>query len=728
MMKPTRTRSPRDRDAARRRRAWSLAAFLAAVAPLPAVAQPPHKPAGTRIVQPLVVQAGYTTPSQQNTPPVGSSSTNNPTLNQPPAGTPPVLGGQNPGTGLGEPPRFPNLDNRVTQVPPNQPGTGQGAANQARPNDLFAPRTRLNALDAPIGTTPQPNAQTLEKYRTYVDSIQDPDNVLDLIVGRPRILQLKQAPVKIQAVDPTIADIEPIRESNNKAFFLLGKQPGTTVIAIFFSDPKAPEHFRILNYLVRVLPDPEAKVRQERVYKALEDEINRAFPDSVVKLCLVGDKLLVSGQAKDVAEATKILQVVREQAPPANPPQRIPVDRVDLTVTPDPLNPDQTIPQALQNFVLSGASNIVNLLRVPGEHQVMLRVTVAQVNRTALRSIGMNFQFLNNNKIQVFGQLTGNVGQAGGVAANLPAILDNGQIVMQINALRQLGYARTLAEPSLVTLSGQPATFQAGGSFPVPVVSGFTGAGLQGVSFVPFGVQLSFTPVVSDKDRIRLTINAEVSAVNQQLGTNINGNTNVPGLNTQRFTNVVEMREGQTFAVAGLIQNNVNGSASRVPLFGDIPFVGRAFGVDSVTSGETELVFIITPELVHPVEHNEMPPLPGHNVFEPGDTEFYLYSRLESRRTEDYRAGARTDIHRMWNYHQCQDQYITGPFGPSAVDVKVSPGPNNVVLPPPQTLPPPKAQGPFTAPPANGTVVTPPVGNPATTPLSQPMPPPMPPR
>jgi pilus assembly protein CpaC len=705
---------------------WTSAVWLTALGvTLPAVAQQPPKPVpvvqpspkltGTRIVPPLVVQAGHMT-SELQTPPVGSSSTTNPTVPPPGTGqTPPGTSGQTPPV-LGEPPRFPNLDNRVPQVQPNPQA---GAANQARPpQDPFAPRSRLSALDAPIGTTPKPDAQTLEKYRTYVDSIQDPDNTLDLVVGRPRILQLKQAPVKIQAVDPNVADIEPIRESNNRAFFLLGKQPGTTVIALFFADPAAPDRFRILNYLVRVVPDPEAKTRLERVYQALEGEINRAFPNSIVKLCLVGDKLVVAGQAKDVAEAAKILQIVREQAPQTTPPQRIPVDRIDVTVTPDPLNPDQTIPQGLQNFVLSGATNVVNLLRVPGEHQVMLRVTVAEVNRAALRSIGMNFNIFDNEGRRVFGQTTGSIS----AAANLPALLDNGQIALAINALRNLNFARTLAEPSLVTLSGQAATFQAGGQFPVPVVTGFTANGLQGVSFVPFGVQLSFTPIVTDKDRIRLTINAEVSALNQQQATNIAG-ANVPGLNTRRFTNVVELREGQTLAVAGLIQNNHSAQADRVPLFGDLPGIGRAFGFDRTTSGEQEVVFLITPELVHPMEHTEVPPLPGYNVFEPGDTEFYLYNRLESRRTEDYRAGVRTDIHRMWNYHQCQDQYISGPFGPSAVDVKVPAGPNNVVLPPgTQTLPPPKAVGPYTTPPAGAPPIVP------GTPPAQPMPPPNPPR
>ncbi len=645
---------------------------------LPALAdEPVVKPAGTRIVQPLVVQASYqplvlenkqdTTKGKQDTPPTGAGQ----------------------GNTLPEPPKFPNLDNKLPTVP----------QDKSKPQDPFAPRARLNALDAPIGSTPKPDQKTLDKYRTYVESIDDPDNTLELVIGRPRILQLKQAPVKFQAVDPSVADIEVIKESKDKAFFVLGKQTGTTVIALFFSDPNSPDKFKVLNYLVRVVPDPEAKSRIERVYKALEDEINHAFPDSVVKLCLIGDKLVVSGQAKDVSAATKILQIVREQAPQQAPPNKIPVDRIDLTVRPDPLNPDQTIAQGLQNFVVSGTSNIINLLRVPGEQQVMLRVQVAEVQRNALRSIGMDFNLLkggNNVRVDT-GGLLGAAGNAFGSAANIGASLDNGAVILAINALRNMGYSRTLAEPTLVTLNGQAATFQAGGEFPVPTVVGNSAGGLLGVNYKPFGVSLNFTPIVYDKDRIRLTINAEVSGIDQQQGSN-SQLSGVPNqINSRRFTNVVELREGQTLAVAGLISNGLTTKSSRIPLFGDVPFVGRAFGYDQVTSSEQELVFIITPELVHPMEHTEVPPLPGYNVFEPGDSEFYLFGRLESRRSEDYRAGARTDIHRMLNYRQGKDTYITGPFGPSTGPaVNINPGPNNVVLPStqsPPTLPAPQSTG-----------------------------------
>lgn len=677
---------------------WCIFCIALAAVTLPAMADdPPARVAGTRIVQPLVVQASYEEAEpgkkQDKTNPNQTKNTNN-------TKTAPLTPLADPQTGTGgvlpEPPKFPNLDNKLPTVPPKteQP-------QDKKPQDMFAPRARLNAMDAPIGSTPKPDDKTLEKYRTFVESIDDPDNTLDLVVGRPRILQLKQAPVKFQTVDPSIADIEVIKESKDKAFFVLGKQAGTTVIALFFNDPANPGKFRVLNYLVRVVPDPEAKSRVERVYKALEEEINKAFPDSVVRLCLIGDKLVVSGQAKDISQASKILQIVREQAPQQTPPNKIPVDRIDVTLNQDPLNPDQTIAQGLQNFVVSGNANIINMLRVPGEQQVMLRVQVAEVRRNALRSIGMDFSILNNAGKPAFRQMTGGLitgDNAFGAGSNINATLDGGSIILAINALRNMGYSRTLAEPCLVTMNGQAATFQAGGEFPVPVVVGGNTTGLQGVNYRPFGVSLNFTPIVYDKDRIRLTINAEVSAINRSAG-NTGDQISVPNqVDSRRFTNVVELREGQTLAVAGLISNGILTESNRIPLLGDLPFIGRAFGYDKITSEEQELVFLITPELVHPMEHNEVPPLPGYNVMEPGDTEFYLYGRLESRRGEDYRAGVRTDINRMLNYRFGKDQYISGPFGPSSAPppVNMNPGPNNVVLPPPSggTLPPPQPNDP----------------------------------
>ena len=243
------------------------------------------------------------------------------------------------------------------------------------------------------------------------------------------------------------------------------------------------------------------------------------------------------------------------------------------------------------------------------------------------------------------------------------ALIDNGRIVSAITALRSLNFARTLAEPNLVAINGQPASFQAGGEFPVPVTTGLV-TGLQGVVFVPFGVQLRFIPYVTDRDRIRLVVSSNVSTRDPASGATIGG-ASVPGLNTRNFVSTVELRDGQTLAVAGLIQNSYGANATRVPLFGDLPIIGRLFALDGSSSNEQELVVLITPMLVHPYDPHQVPPLPGSDIFEPGDLEFYLLGRLESRRPYDYRASVRTDIHRMLRYRHCDDVFISGPHGHS---------------------------------------------------------------
>jgi pilus assembly protein CpaC len=569
------------------------------------------------------------------------------------------------------PPPTPQPGTAVQPVPvEKRPAEGQPPV---RPFDPFGPgRTRLPRLGdpAPVGTTPQPTAEMQAEYKRYVRRVVDPENTLDLVVGRSRLLVLTQPPLRTQMVDDRIAFAEQFTPTE---LTITGREVGSTILNLWFPDPKEPKDEskqRILSYLVRVIPDPEARQRLERVYKALEDEINRAFPDSLVHLFLVGDKLVVTGQAKDIAEGGQILRIVRSNAP--GEASQVPVDRIDVSVTPGADLPAQ----GLQNFLLSGGPNVINLLRIPGEQQVMLKVVVAEINRAAARSIGVNFAVRNQNNQVVFAQLTGNLpppGAGGGTGGatgqttttNIPLLLDGGQVAVAINALRTLNYARSLAEPNLVTLNGQTASFQAGGQFPVPQVTGFTASGLQGVAFVPFGVQLSFTPYITDKDRIRLTLSGEVSSRDLQAAqTNING-ANITSLTTRNFQTTVELREGQTLAIAGLIQNNIGADATRIPFFGDLPIVGHFFGFDRTSAGEQELVVLITPELVHPLDPHETPALPGSDVFEPGDLEFYLHGRLESRRLADYRSPVRTDFHRMVRYRHCEDIYIAGPQGHS---------------------------------------------------------------
>ncbi len=562
---------------------------------------------------------------------------------------------------------------KIEQLPEKGKGAEEGPA--PKPFEPFGPKRprlpRLPGVPGPLGGTPVPSARQLDEFNRYVDKFVDPQNVLDMIVNRPRLIVLKETPKRVQIADEKVANYNIL---SPKEITVLGKQVGTTVLNLWFADPADAAKEKVLSYLVRVLPDPEAKERLERIYEALADEINRTFPDSYVQLRMVGDKLVVSGQAKDIFEGTQILRIIRANAPPEEQ-TRIPVDNVNLMLRPGDIGAVGGVP-GLENFLLAGGPNVINLMRIPGEQQVMLKVTVAEINRAAARSIGLNFSLTNNQGVTYFQNRTGNIstgGVAGALAGlagaglgdvtnNLPTLLDNGQVNLAINALRNLNYARSLAEPNLVALNGQTAYFQAGGQFPVPVVTGFTASGLQGVSFVPFGVLVSFTPFITDKDRVRLNVAATVSTRDIASGTNIGG-ANVSGLTTRNFTTTVELREGQTLAVAGLIQTNAGAEVTRVPFIGDLPVLSSLTGFSKYTAGEQELVVLVTPELVHPMDRKEIPPLPGSDVYEPGDLEFYVCGRLEGRREYDYRSASMTDVHRMLRYYRCEQIYISGPHG-----------------------------------------------------------------
>jgi pilus assembly protein CpaC len=573
---------------------------------------------------------------------------------------------------------------KPSKAPPEKAGTlpmprpGGAAANAAR-------LERLTPNATGFGRTPQPTAKDLLEMNKYIEKFIDPRNVVDLVRGRIRLLVMKEAPKRVQIGDSTIAEYAFV---GGKALeiSLSGRAVGSTVLNLWFDDPAQKDKEKVLSILVRVIPDPEERERLEGVYKALEKEINQHFPDSVVHLKLLGDKLAVSGQAHDGVEANQILRIVRANAPGDNSGQgggpgngsrgasggkpaaaQIPLGPESMPRPDDPGVDDEN--PGLEDYLLSGGPNVINMMKIPGEQQVMLKVTVAEVNRAAARSIGVNFSITNNQGLTVFQNTTGAIGGMALAAAgipnpinNLPVALDNGQIVLAINALRTLNYARSLAEPNLVTLNGKTALFQAGGEFPIPVVTGNTFNGLQGVNFVPFGVRLRFTPFITDKDRIRLNLQGSVSTRDAAIGTNI-GNSSVSGLNSRRFSTIVEMREGQTLAIAGLIQNNLGTDSTRVPFFGDMPIIGRLASFDRTTHAEQELIVLVTPQLVHPMGAKEVPPLPGADLFEPNDIEFYLLGRLESHQGRDYRSPVMTDWSRLRRNNRIESSHIFGASG-----------------------------------------------------------------
>ncbi|HZU37964.1 MAG TPA: hypothetical protein VFA18_18735, partial [Gemmataceae bacterium] len=222
-------------------------------------------------------------------------------------------------------------------------------------------------------------------------------------------------------------------------------------------------------------------------------------------------------------------------------------------------------------------------------------------------------------------------------------------------------------EPDLVAQNGQVASFLAGGQFPVPVPQTTSGGGAPAVTvaFQEFGVRLGFLPFVLDGDRIRLSVDPEVSSVDFTLGTVlVPGGSPVPGLNTRKVHTTVELRQGQTLAIAGLIQLTLEGNKSLIPGIGDLPILGPFFSNTSNNRIEKELVVLITPYLVAPMNPCQVPPLPGDNVYEPNDLEAYLLNHIEGTCDPSFRSTANlNDPLHIQAHLRLEDHYLRGPHG-----------------------------------------------------------------
>lgn len=199
-----------------------------------------------------------------------------------------------------------------------------------------------------------------------------------------------------------------------------------------------------------------------------------------------------------------------------------------------------------------------------------------------------------------------------------------------IEALAENQYLRVLANPTLVALSGEEASFLAGGEFPIPVVQGTGGNTSVTIEYREYGVRLSFKPTVLGDGTIRLYVAPEVSDLTDVGSVSISGFT-VKALRTRKAETTLELKSGQTFAMAGLIKRNDDAITSRLPGLGELPVIGPLFRSIRYTSGETELIVLVTASLVEPMNLAEVPPLPGFLHEEPNDWEFYLEGRIEGK-------------------------------------------------------------------------------------------------
>ena len=320
--------------------------------------------------------------------------------------------------------------------------------------------------------------------------------------------------------------------------------------------------------------------------------------------------------------------------------------------------PDLITMERIASIVMVYDENFVNLMSVRGDHQVQLEVVFAEVSRSAVREMGLNFLWGNDYAagtiispsttadrggtfnpdradagLQPADLINGGaVYTAGSGAFALMGVLDDpANIAAVLSVLEQHGVTKILAQPTLVALSGQQAEFLAGGEIPVPVAQTNNRITLE---FKEYGVKLGFVPTVLGNDIIDVRMQVEVSEIDTSTSTRITG-IEIPGFLSRKAESHLRVSDGMTFAVAGMLSESMRYTRASVPLLGDIPIVGAAFSYTSHRRDETELMIFVTPRLVRPMDESELPPLPGSDEDNnPNDFELYWLGM-------DHRAGSR---------------------------------------------------------------------------------------
>ncbi|HKR10746.1 MAG TPA: type II and III secretion system protein family protein [Pyrinomonadaceae bacterium] len=281
-------------------------------------------------------------------------------------------------------------------------------------------------------------------------------------------------------------------------------------------------------------------------------------------------------------------------------------------------------PQSAQQadaVVQAAGFKTVNMLQSPVTNmsQVQLSIRVAEVSRSKMRELGSSWTTAGQTSAFVSGGGPGSLGSSelpdmitnfAGSALNLFLFNQSLGTAAYIRALKTSGALRALAEPNLIAMNGQQASFLAGGEFPIPVVQGGNNNGAVSVQFKEYGVRLNFKPTIIDEDHIRLELEPEVSTIDFANGVRFDGFV-IPALRTRRARTGVELRDGQSFALAGLLDNNETQSISKIPGIGDIPILGNLFKSKSFQRQETELMFIVTADLVKPVNRDDLPRMKG---------------------------------------------------------------------------------------------------------------------
>lgn len=408
-------------------------------------------------------------------------------------------------------------------------------------------------------------------------------------INKSQVLRSDRPYAKALIGNPEIADVLPLTSSS---LYILGKQAGTTSLTLY-------DRSNRLIAVIDVVVGPDVM--------SLRRQLSELVPVEGVGARISNDSIVLEGVVPNAVVADRAVQLAETYAP----------------------------------------GKVVNLLSLGSSQQVMLEVRFAEVKRSALKQFGLGW-FVNDNNLD---------GAIGGDASVTPdpdtgqGVIRLGSIVgsfaiisrtfrafgadfnVTLDALERKGVVTTLAEPTLVALSGETASFLAGGEFPVPVVQNVGGGGNNNsaaytVEWKPFGVSLAFTPTVLADGVINMLVAPEVSSIDPSASIVIN-NLTIPGIQTRRAKSVVELRDGESFALAGLIRKDFQDTIRQVPLLGSIPIIGALFRSTGFQNEETELVIIVTPRLVRPVPAGALK-APTDRVGPPTEADLFINGRTDT--------------------------------------------------------------------------------------------------
>lgn len=395
-----------------------------------------------------------------------------------------------------------------------------------------------------------------------------------LVRGKTKTMTADENVEEIVVGDPEIASVTPMSPNS---FYIRGNKVGTTSVVLF----------DVAKNVIGTI-DVEITIDSAQISTAIRE----ATRSSAIKVRAANGGVVISGTVPDAVTAEKARRIAEQ---------------------------------------FTGEGAVINSLNIDKPQQVQLNVRFVEINRQASKALGAKIGTLYSSGSGSLGLVSSpNVGGSTSPAAELiGSLIDGGfSIDVAIDALEDKGVARRLAEPNLIARSGETASFLAGGEFPIPVSED---EGRVTVSYKQFGVGLNFTPTVLDQGLISLDIEPEVSSIDPTASYRV-GEIAVPGFTVRRAKTSIDLKSGQSFMVAGLLQNETNMISSKVPGIGNLPVLGALFSSKSFQRRETDLVIIVTPHLAQPIDPTKKAATPTDKVAAASDTEFFFGNKDEVKK------------------------------------------------------------------------------------------------